>query len=79
MPLSGVLVNIFWVLRVRIPGKRSYMDNMLLWGGLAVALGTLTIGAVYFIIYKVRGAKLDKVLDKEYGKKKSRPGNDSAI
>lgn len=55
------------------------MDNMLLWGGLAVALGTLTIGAVYFIIYKVRGAKLDKVLDKEYGKKKSRPGNDSAI
>ncbi len=55
------------------------MDNMLLWGGLAVALGTLTIGAVYFIIYKVSGAKLDKVLDKEYGERKSRPGNDSAI
>lgn len=55
------------------------MDNMLLWGGFTVALGTLTIGAVYFIIYKVRGVKLDKALDKEYGERKSRSGNDRAV
>lgn len=72
-------MNIFGVLRVLIPGKRNYMDNMLLWGGFTVALGTLTIGAVYFIIYKVRGVKLDKALDKEYGERKSRSGNDRAV
>lgn len=46
------------------------MDNILLWSGLAASCGALIIAAVYFIVYKLNGAKLEKALDKEYGERK---------
>ena len=43
------------------------MDNILLLSGLAVSGGVLIIAAVYFIVYRLNGEKLQKALDKEYG------------
>lgn len=46
------------------------MDNMLLTIGFSVSAAALLLAAAYFIIYRLKTAKLEKTLDKEYGERK---------
>lgn len=50
------------------------MDNILLWGGLAFSCAALITAAVYFIVYRLKGARLEKMLDKEYEERKKPSG-----
>jgi len=44
------------------------MDNMLFVGGIMFSAISLIAGIVYFVVYRIRAKRLDKALDKEYGK-----------
>lgn len=50
------------------------MDNMLLTIGFSASAAALLSAAVYFIIYRLKTAKLGKALDKEYGERKKPSG-----
>lgn len=50
------------------------MDNILLWSGLAVSCGSLLSAAVFYFVYRLTGAKLEKSLDSEYGERNKPSG-----
>ncbi|MCM1167751.1 MAG: hypothetical protein NC401_17325 [Ruminococcus sp.] len=44
------------------------MDNMLFVSGIMFSAISLIAGIVYFVVYRIRAKRLDKALDREYGK-----------
>lgn len=48
------------------------MDNILFWGGIALAGCALAAGGICFLVFVSRRARLRTLLNSEYGEKKSR-------
>ena len=44
-------------------------DELLFYGGLAVAIGSLVIAAIFAIVSRIYMIRLNELFDKEYGKK----------
>lgn len=52
-------------------GERNMeMGNLLFYGGAALMAVSAVLGFVTFAVYKLRAAKLKRVLEAEYGAKK---------
>ena len=43
------------------------LNEVLFYGGMAMAVIALILALIFFITYKVKSAKLNRQLDKEYG------------
>ena len=60
-------------------GKRGVeavgVNELLFYGGAAAAAAALVLGCLAFILFKVRRARLNAQLDREYGAPEKEPGH----
>lgn len=55
---------------MRKGAKNMDLGNLLFYGGAALMAASAVLGFVTFAVYKLRAAKLKRVLEAEYGAKK---------